>query len=95
MSPLFAIPLMILNVVWFIIIAHFIMSWLLVFNVLNPHQPIVNQIWTGLNRLLSPIYDPIRRYMPDMGGIDLAPLIALLAVYALRYTVTYYGIMFS
>jgi len=84
MQSLFEIIMLLLNVVYFIIIAHVIMSWLINFQVLNPYQPVVGQIWNGLNRLLEPIYGPIRRILPQMGGIDLAPLVALLAIIALR-----------
>jgi len=91
MAPIFAIPYMILNVIWFFIVAHFIMSWLISFNVLNLHQPIVSQVWQGLNRILDPIYGRIRQYIPNMGGLDLAPLIGLLMVAALQYTLVYYG----
>jgi YggT family protein len=91
MAPIFAIPYMILNVIWFFIVAHFIMSWLISFNVLNLHQPIVSQLWQGLNRILDPIYSRIRQFIPNMGGLDLAPLIALLIVAALQYTLAYYG----
>ena len=91
MAPIFAIPYMILNVIWFFIVAHFIMSWLISFNVLNFHQPIVSQIWQGLNRILDPIYSRIRQFIPNMGGLDLAPLVALLIVAALQYTLVYYG----
>ena len=91
MAPIFAIPYMILNVIWFFIVAHFIMSWLISFNVLNLHQPIVSQVWQGLSRILDPIYGRIRQYIPNMGGLDLAPLIGLLMVAALQYTLVYYG----
>jgi YggT family protein len=91
MAPIFAIPYMILNVIWFFIVAHFIMSWLISFNVLNLHQAIVSQVWQGLSRILDPIYERIRQYIPNMGGLDLAPLIGLLMVAALQYTLVYYG----
>ncbi|MGR3494618.1 YggT family protein [Citreimonas sp.] len=84
MQSLFQILMLILDVVWFIIIAHVIMSWLINFQVLNLRQPLVAQIWDGLSRLLEPLYAPIRRILPQMGGLDLAPLVALIAVYALR-----------
>lgn len=84
MTSLFQILLMVLGVVRFVIIVHFIMSWLISFQVLNLRQPIVAQIWDGLNRLLEPIYGPIRRFLPNMGGLDLSPLVALLGVYALE-----------
>ena len=70
---------------------HLIMSWLIAFNVLNLYQPIVAQIWSGLNRLLHPIYSRIRQFLPNMGGLDLTPLIALPIVAALQYTLAYYG----
>ncbi|AGI70121.1 putative YGGT family protein [Octadecabacter antarcticus 307] len=84
MQSLYQILMMILDIVRFFIIAHFIMSWLIQFQVLNIRQQFVAQIWYGLSRLLEPIYGPIRRIMPQMGGIDLAPLVALLAIQAIR-----------
>lgn len=84
MTSLFQILMLILDVVWFIMIAHIVMSWLINFNVLNLGQQMVAQIWYGLNRLLEPIYGPIRSVLPPMGGLDLAPLVALIGVYALR-----------
>ena len=79
-----SLPFRLLDILKFFIFAHFIMSWLIVFNVLNPYQPIVRQIWNGLTRLLEPIYGPIRRVLPNMGGLDLAPLVALLLIFALE-----------
>ena len=75
---------LVLSVVYVIMIVHIIMSWLINFNVLNLHQPLVASIWTGLNKLLEPIYQPIRRYMPDTHPLDLAPLVAFVIVIALR-----------
>ena len=74
----------ILGVVYFVMIVHIIMSWLINFQVLNLQQPLVSQIWVGLNRLLEPIYEPIRRILPNTGALDLAPLIALLIVISMR-----------
>ncbi|MEX0284170.1 MAG: YggT family protein [Paracoccaceae bacterium] len=84
MLSLFQILMLILDIVWFFIIAHVIMSWLINFQILNLHQQFVAQVWYGLNRILEPMYRPIRRILPAMQGIDLAPLVALVAVYALR-----------
>ena len=84
MTSLFQILLLLLDILWFFIIAHVIMSWLINFQVLNMRQQLVAQIWYGLNRLLEPIYQPIRRILPPMSGIDLAPLVALVGVYAIR-----------
>jgi YggT family protein len=88
MTSLLQILLMILQLVQFVIIAHVIMSWLINFQVLNLRQPLVAQIWNGLERLLDPIYSRIRSVLPNMAGLDLAPLVALLAVFALRIVVS-------
>ncbi|WP_298968998.1 YggT family protein [uncultured Roseobacter sp.] len=93
MQSLFEILMLLLNVLWFFIIAHVIMSWLINFQVLNTRQQLVAQIWYGLNRILEPIYAPVRRVLPNMGGIDLAPLAVLLGVAILRIVlVNNYGL---
>ncbi|GFE49265.1 YggT family protein [Roseobacter cerasinus] len=84
MQSLFQIIMLLLDVLWFFIIAHVIMSWLINFQVLNTSQQLVAQIWYMLNRILEPIYAPVRRIMPQLGGIDLAPLAVLLGVAVLR-----------
>ena len=84
MSAIFGILDMLLDVAFFIMIVHIIFSWLITFQVLNLRQPIVAQIWDGLNRLLEPVYRPIRRWLPNTGGLDLAPLVAFLVIIALR-----------
>ncbi len=84
MGSLFDALMIILNVVWFIMITHIIMSWLLNFQVLNIRQPMVSQIWYGLNRLLEPIYAPIRRFLPNTPGLDLAPLVAFIVLIILQ-----------
>lgn len=84
MSTLFYALSLILSIVKMFIIVHFIMSWLLSFQVLNMRQPIVAQIWGGLSQLLEPIYGPIRRYMPNISGIDLSPMVALIIILILE-----------
>lgn len=75
---------LLLDVAFFIMITHIIMSWLINFQVLNLGQQLVAQIWYGLNRLLEPIYAPIRRILPDTRPLDLAPLVAFIIVISLR-----------
>ena len=76
--------LLILGVLRFFVIAHFIMSWLIRFDVLNVRQELVGQIWYGLQRILEPIYSRVRRFMPDLGGIDLSPIVVLIGIEILR-----------
>jgi YggT family protein len=84
MLSLIQIILLVLSVAQWIIIIHIIMSWLINFQVVSPRNPLVASIWDGLNRLVEPVYRRIRQFLPDLGGIDLAPLVALLGIYALR-----------
>jgi len=87
MQSIVQILMLLLDVVWFFVIAHVIMSWLINFQVLNMGQQVVAQIWYGLNRILEPIYGPVRRILPQMQGIDLAPLAVLLAIIAIRIVI--------
>jgi YggT family protein len=69
-----------LNVVWWIIIVQAIMSWLIAFNVINTHNEFVRQIWSTLDRMTEPLYRPIRKILPDFGGLDLSPLVVLVGL---------------
>lgn len=80
MITLFQALNLILNVVWFIMITQIILSWLINFQVLNIRQPTVARIWYGLNQLLDPVYTPIRRFLPQTPGLDLAPLVAFIVL---------------
>ncbi|MGI9395168.1 MAG: YggT family protein [Boseongicola sp.] len=84
MCTILKIISLLLDVAFFVMIVHIIMSWLINFQVLNLRQPLVGQIWDGLTRLLEPIYRPIRRYMPNTGALDLAPLVLFIGIIILR-----------
>ncbi len=84
MVSILQILLLVISVAKFIVIAHIIMSWLINFGVLNLHQPLVRQIWDGISQLLNPIYSKIRQFLPNTGTLDLAPLVAILALLALE-----------
>lgn len=84
MTSIFQIALLILDIAKWFVLAHIIMSWLIQFQVLNLRQSFVASVWGGLNGLLEPIYGRVRRLLPNLGGVDLAPLLVLVAIYALR-----------
>ena len=84
MITLINILMYLLGIAFWIILIHVIMSWLINFQVLNLRQPIVAQLWYGLNRLLAPIYNPIRRILPDLGPIDITPLVVFIGIVILR-----------
>jgi YggT family protein len=69
---------MVIQLYIWIIIAGAIMSWLIAFNVINPYNQFVRSIWMGLNALTEPLLRPIRRWLPDLGGIDISPMVLIL-----------------
>jgi len=69
---------------WWIILAMVVMSWLTAFNIVNQTNPYVRQISYFLRRLTEPVLGPIRRILPDLGGIDISPIILLIALEFLR-----------
>ncbi|GLT02332.1 membrane protein [Sphingobium jiangsuense] len=84
---LYQIISILLNVLWWIIIVQAIMSWLIAFNVINTYNDIVRSIWIALDRLTQPLYRPIRRIMPDLGALDLSPMVVLLIIIILQQAV--------
>lgn len=79
----------IINIMWFIIIVSAIFSWLYAFNVINTRNQFVNQVGGALYRLTEPLYRPIRRFMPNLGGVDLSPLVVLVILFFLQQVLAY------
>ncbi|MFU0507196.1 YggT family protein [Pseudaminobacter sp. NGMCC 1.201702] len=73
-----------LDLYWWIIIASAIFSWLYAFNVVNSRNAVVGTIGNFLFRATEPALAPIRRIMPDLGGIDISPIIVLLVIFFIR-----------
>ena len=70
-----------------VVIAAVVFSWLIAFNVINAHNAFVRSLWQALTVVTEPLLKPIRRMMPDLGGLDLSPIILLLALLFLRTVV--------
>ena len=75
---------LLLRVLTYIIIIQAILSWLVAFNVINTHNDFVRSLLNALDRLTEPLYRPIRRILPDFGGIDFSPIVLLLLLYVVR-----------
>jgi YggT family protein len=71
----------------YVVIASVIMSWLLAFNVINAYNPFVRSLWNALRAVTEPLLQPIRRLLPDLGGIDISPIILLLFCFFLQSVV--------
>jgi YggT family protein len=81
---LFQILDVLLQVLMWIIIIQAILSWLVAFNVINTHNDFVRSFLHALDRLTRPLYRPIRRLLPDFGGIDFSPIVVILLIYVIR-----------
>ena len=75
-----AILILLLDVAFFLVFAHIILSLLITFQVVNVRQPLIAGIWQGLERLFDPIYTPIRKVLPDTRPLDLAPLALIIGI---------------
>jgi YggT family protein len=75
---------LLLSVLTWIIIIQVILSWLFAFNVLNIHSGGVRAFVVALDRITAPLYRPIRRVLPDFGGIDFSPLVLLILIQVIR-----------
>ena len=71
---------MLLWVLSWVVIAQVIISWLYAFNVINPGSGFMRTLTEALDRITAPLYRPIRKILPDFGGIDFSPLVLLLAI---------------
>lgn len=75
---------LLLSVVTWIIIGQVILSWLLAFNILNPSSGGIRAFVLAIDRITAPLYRPIRRLLPDFGGIDFSPLVILLLIQVIK-----------
>jgi YggT family protein len=84
---LFQTIMILLNVAKWIIIIQAIVSWLVAFNVINTSSDFVRSILYALDRMTEPLYRPIRKIMPDLGALDLSPMVVLLAIIILQQAI--------
>ena len=75
---------LLLNILWWVIIIQVVISWLLAFNVLNAQSGGVRAFIVALERMTQPLYRPIRKLLPDFGGIDFSPLVVLILIAVLQ-----------
>ncbi|WP_417579192.1 YggT family protein [Pelagibacterium sp.] len=79
----------VLSLVIFIMIAQVIVSWLLAFNILNMSNQLVATIANALWQLTNPLLAPIRRVLPNFGGLDISPIVLFLSIYFIRLVILY------
>ncbi|MFD2234744.1 YggT family protein [Phaeospirillum tilakii] len=83
-----------LNLYWYVVLAAVVLSWLVAFGIVNTYNSTVRTVLTVISRLTEPVLRPIRRVMPDLGSVDLSPIVLWLGLYfvirvleQLRYTI--------
>ena len=84
MGPLITFVIFVIDLYIWVVIASAILSWLVAFNVINTYNDFVRSFLGALDRITEPLYRPIRRILPDFGGIDFSPLVVLILIAALR-----------
>jgi YggT family protein len=84
LMSLFSVVDFLLQVLTWIIVIQAILSWLVAFNVINTYNNFVRSFLYALDRITTPLYRPVRRILPDFGGLDFSPIVVLLLIYVLR-----------
>jgi len=79
-----------LNLYKIVIIAAAVMSWLIAFNVVNIRNDFVHSVWSALVALTEPALRPIRRFLPNTGGVDVSPVVLFLAIVLLQEIIRRY-----
>jgi YggT family protein len=90
MQALFLVIDLALQIYIWLLIAAAVLSWLVAFSVVNVRNPLVAAIADFLFRITEPALRPIRRRMPDLGGIDISPLVLILIIIFIRYVIAIY-----
>ena len=80
MRALLEVILIALQLYTYLIIASAILGWLVAFNVVNTRNDVVRSIWNFLDAVTEPALRPIRRILPNLGGIDISPVILILLI---------------
>lgn len=90
MRAILDVILVVLNLYTWVVIAAAVFSWLYAFNVVNPRNQVVGMIGETLYRLTEPLIRPIRRFMPNLGGIDVSPVVLLLLIFLIQNIIVRY-----
>ena len=90
MRAVLDVVLLALQIYVWLLIASAVLSWLIAFNVVNTRNQFVAMVWDSLYRITEPVLRPIRNRLPNMGGIDISPIILLLIIFFLQSVIVRY-----
>ncbi len=89
MTALILLIITVINLLIWVIIIGAVLSWLILFNVVNLNNRFVYLVYDTINRLTDPLLNPIRRFLPNMGGIDISPVVLILILWFIRNLIVY------
>ena len=90
MRSILYIILLILDIYIWLLIAAAILSWLVAFNVVNSRNQFVAMVGDFLYRITEPVLRPIRNVLPNLGGLDISPIVLILIIMFIQRVITYY-----
>jgi YggT family protein len=90
MRAVLDVVLLALQIYTWLLIISAILSWLIAFNVLNTRNQFVSTVWDMLYRITEPVLRPIRNMLPNLGGIDISPIILLLIIFFIQRVIVLY-----
>lgn len=90
MRALLDVIVMLLQLYIYLLIAAAVLSWLVAFNVVNTRNQVVGMVGDFLYRITEPVLRPIRNAMPNLGGIDVSPVVLILIIILLEKVIYYY-----
>ncbi|HTQ13090.1 MAG TPA: YggT family protein [Rhizomicrobium sp.] len=93
--PVFELLIYLLEIYWWIVVVAVVMSWLVGFGVVNIHNPSARMIVRALDAVTDPLFRRIRRVLPDLGGIDISPMIVLIGIWFLERVVVWLALRYG
>ncbi|MGX5733750.1 YggT family protein [Bosea thiooxidans] len=90
MRAVLDVILLALHIYVWVLIASAVLSWLIAFNVINTRNQFVSTVWDVLYRMTEPVLRPIRERLPNLGGLDISPIILLLIIYFIQSVIIRY-----
>ena len=88
-NPVIALIILLLNFYWWVVVIAVIVSWLIAFNVINTYNNFVRSLLRALAALTEPVFRRIRKVVPPIGGLDLSPMIVLVAIWFIQYSLVW------
>ena len=88
-NPVIALIKMLLDLYWWVVVIAVIVSWLIAFNVINTYNNFVRSLLRALGSLTEPVFRQVRRVVPPIGGLDLSPMIVLVVIWFIQYSLVW------